>query len=88
MSVGKTSPKRMVYQLAKETFYTEGLRKRMLLPSMDLYFEHLKRRETSKGEIDPDFYAINTVLERNWTKENQEQRHVLTRLVIPSQNIQ
>ncbi|KAJ4430781.1 hypothetical protein ANN_19372 [Periplaneta americana] len=49
---------------------------------LEPYSEHLKRREAKRREIGPDFYATNSMLERNWTKENREQRHVLTRLAI------
>ena len=49
-----------------------------LLPATKPYMELLHWSKLKK-EIDFDFYAMGAMLERNWMKANQDQRHVVTR---------
>lgn len=78
--MGKYAPSRLAYELAKETFYIEDLR--LNLPSTGASNKLLERRKAKRAEIDIDFYGTTAMTDRNWTKENQEQRHTITRLAV------
>lgn len=80
LRVGKYAPSRLAYELAKETFYIEDLR--LNLPSTGASNKLLERRKAKRAEIDIDFYGTTAMTDRNWTKENQEQRHTITRLAV------
>lgn len=80
--MGKTAPSRLVYELTKETFYIQDLRLSLHLPTTRPYDEVLRRRESKRMDIDLDFYSTGAMMERNWTKENQPQRHTITRYAI------
>jgi hypothetical protein len=80
LGVSKYTRSRLLYELAKETFLVEGLRINLLLPSPESATKLLEERKKKREEIWQDFYATDTMLNRNWTKANQELRHVVTRL--------
>jgi hypothetical protein len=73
---------RLVYELAKETFLVEELRINLLLPSSESATKLLEERKKKREEIWQDFYATDAMLNRNWTKANQQLRHVVTRLAV------
>ena len=77
-----TAPSRLVYELARETLFTEDLRMKLLLPATKPYMELLHRSKLKKREIDFDFYAMGAMLERNWMKANQDLGHVVTRYAV------
>ncbi|KAJ4447264.1 hypothetical protein ANN_09268 [Periplaneta americana] len=82
LGVGKQSPTRIVYVLAKESFFIEDLRLELMLPSTGPYQAHLETRRRKQEDIDPDFYCTSAMTDRKWTETCQDQRHVVTRLAI------
>ena len=80
LRVGLTAPSRLVYELAKETFYIEDLR--LTLPYTRAFDKCRAERTKKQREIDREFYATDAMIYRNWTRENQEQRHIITRTAI------
>ena len=80
LRVGLTAPSRLVYELAKETFFVEDLR--LALPCTIAFDMYIAERTKKRREIVPEFYATDAMLYRHWTKENQELRHVTTRAAI------
>ncbi|PSN45283.1 hypothetical protein C0J52_17530 [Blattella germanica] len=80
LRVGLTAPSRLVYELAKETFFVENLR--LALPCTIAFDMYIAERTKKRQEIGAEFYATDTMLYRYWTKENQELRHVTTRAAI------
>lgn len=82
LGVGKQSPTRIVYVLAKESFFIEDLRLELMLPSTGPYQAHLETRRRKQEDIDPDFYCTTAMTDRKWTETCQDQRHVVTRLAI------
>jgi hypothetical protein len=82
MGVGKTAPSRLVYQLMRETYFVEDIRLQHHLPSTGPYQELMKSRDRKREEIDPEFYNTTAMLERTWSRECQDQRHVETRLAL------
>ena len=82
LGVGKQSPSRTVYVLARESFFVEDLRFELMLPSTGPYQAHLEARHRKRNDIDPDFYGTSAMTDRKWTEACQDQRHVVTRLAI------
>lgn len=82
LGVAKTAPSRLVYELARESFYIEDLRIKLLLPSTDQANKLIEIRKKKREEITEDFYTTDAMVDRRWTKENQDLRNVLTRLAI------
>lgn len=82
LRVGTNTPSRLVYELARETYYIEDLRLSLLLPSTRQYIKHIEKRNVKKMDIAPEFYSVEAMIDRNWSKENQDQRHVITRYSI------
>ena len=80
LRMGKYAPSRLAYEMAKETFYIEDLR--LNLPSTGASNKLRERRKAKRVEIDIIFYGTTAMTDRNWTKENQEQRHTITRLAV------
>ncbi|KAJ4433877.1 hypothetical protein ANN_16190, partial [Periplaneta americana] len=76
LGVGKQSPTRIVYVLAKESFFIEDLRLELMLPSTGPYQAHLETRRRKQEDIDPDFYCTSAMTDRKWTETCQDQRHV------------
>lgn len=82
MGVSKYTRSRFVYLLARETFLTEDLRTNMMLPKTNAS-ERLLSTLREKREATPiEFYATGAMIDREWTKENFELRHVITRLAV------
>ena len=82
LGVGKYAPSRLVYELARESFFIEDIRNTMLLPTTGPYQELLEERSKKRNEIDLEFYGTSAMLNRTWTQAYQEQRHIVTRLAI------
>jgi hypothetical protein len=76
MGVGKTAPSRLVYQLMRETYFVEDIRLQHHLQEL------MKSRDRKREEIDPEFYNTTAMLERTWSRECQDQRHVETHLAV------
>ena len=82
IGVSKNTRSRLVYLLARETFLIEDLRMTMTLPRTNAS-EQLLTILREKREATPvEFYGTGAMIDREWTKENFELRHVLTRLAV------
>lgn len=79
---GKTAPSRLIYELMRETYFIEDIRITYLLPSTEPYQKAVKVREQKRKEINEEFYTSSAMTDRNWTRECQTLRHVVTRLAI------
>lgn len=82
MGVSKTSPSRLVYVLMKESLFIDDIRAKYLLPSTGPSQKLQELREMKRKEIEEDFYNSSAICDRSWTKECQDQRHVITRLAV------
>ena len=82
IGAGKQAPNRMVYMLARETFFLEDLRLKMLLPATEPYKEVIARRKQKEREIDSTFFATDAMVNREWTNSNQTQRYSIIGLSI------
>ncbi|KAJ4443574.1 hypothetical protein ANN_05248 [Periplaneta americana] len=66
----------------KGDFLTEDLRTNMMLPKTNAS-ERLLSTVREKREATPiEFYATGAMIDREWTKENFELRHVITRMAV------
>ena len=82
IGVSKNTRSRLVYLLARETFLIEDLRTNMILPRANAS-EQLLTILSEKREATPEeFYGTGAMIDRQWTKENCELRHVITRLAV------
>lgn len=82
LCVSRNTLSRLVYAIAKETFFLEDLRYDLQLPSTTAWNSVIQRRREKMAEIEEDFYASDAFLNRDWTGTNYELRHVVTRLSI------
>ena len=82
IGVSKTTRSRLVYILARETFFIEDLRTQMPLPNTSAAEKLLATLVKKREEIEPEFYGTGAMIDRTWTKENFEMRHVLTRMAV------
>jgi hypothetical protein len=72
----------MVYALARETVLLDDLMLKHLLPRTSEVKAVLRSRKRKQDEIWQDFYATEAMTTDSWKKENQEIRHLLTRLAV------
>ena len=82
LCLSKTTPFRLVYVLARQSFYIEDLRHQLLLPSTEAYNLLIREREEKAREIWPDFYATDAMLYRDWTRAGYDLRHIVTRMAV------
>ena len=82
LGVSKTTQSRLAYLLTRETFLIDDLRTSILLPSTSASQKMLALLNRKREEIHPDFYSTGAMVDRAWTKENFEMRHVITRLAV------
>jgi hypothetical protein len=82
MGLSKYTPFRLVYALARETFLLDDLMLKHLLPRTSEVKAVLRSRQRKQEEIWQDFYATETITTDSWKQENQEIRHLVTRLAV------
>ena len=75
LGVSKYTPNRMAYALARETFFLEDLRLKILLTATEPYKKVIEKKKQREKEIDEEFYASDAMVNREWTGSNQPQRH-------------
>jgi hypothetical protein len=80
--LSKYTPSRLVYVLARETFLLDDLMLQHLLPRTSEVKAVLRSRKRKQEEIWQDFYATEPMTTDSWKKENQEKRHLVTRLAV------
>jgi hypothetical protein len=72
-----------IYELIKETFLTQDLRLKLLLPpSTRISTQLLKIRRQKRDEIWPGFYYTDAKTNRKLAKTSQELQHEITRLEV------
>ena len=74
--------KRLMYLLARETFLIEDLRTNMILPRTNASEQLLTTLSEKREAIPEEFYGTGAMIDRQWTKESYELRHVITRLAV------
>ena len=72
----------MVYLLARETFLIEDLRTSMILPRTNASEQLLTTLRERREATPEEFYGTGAMIDRQWTRENCELRHVITRLAV------
>lgn len=82
LGVSKYTPSRYVYLLTREPFLIEDLRYNLLLPSTTAYNKLLAERQQKREEVEELFYCTSAMIDRSWTKPNQEMRSVVNRLAV------
>jgi len=82
MGVGMNAPSRMAYLLMGELFFIEEIRLSGMLPTTKPYQDLLKNWIRKREEVDIEFYGTSAMIDKNWKKANQGQRHVVTRFAV------
>lgn len=82
LCVSKFTPSRLVYILAREQFFIEELRLKMLLPTTSSYREMVSELMTKREDIWGEFFTTDAMIAREWTRGNYDLRHVVTRLAV------
>ena len=82
LGVATTTPSRLVYELSREPFFVEELRTKLFLPTTPAEQKHLESRRKKREEIWLDFYSTEAMIDRGWERENQDLRHLFTRLSV------
>ena len=82
IGISKYAPNRMVYAIARETYFLEDVRNKILLPSTEAYREAIARRKQKEKEINPNFFGTDAMVNRQWMENNQPQRHAIVGLAI------
>lgn len=82
IGVSKNTRSRLVYLLARETFLIEDLRTNMILPRTNASEQLLTTLREKREATPEEFYGTGAMIDRQWTKENCELRHVITRLAV------
>jgi hypothetical protein len=72
---------RLVYELAKETFFVEDLKTLLMLPMTTAYKDAL-RELNDKKDIWEDFYMTEAMTKRKCTGTNYQLRHVVNRIAV------
>ena len=73
---------RVVYELAKETFFVEDLKTFLVLPTTTAYKDALRELNDEKKDIWEDFYMTETMNNCEWTETNYRLRHVINRIAV------
>ena len=71
-----------MYMLARETYFLEDIRLRMLLPATETYSQVMAQRKKKEREIDNSFFATDAMVNREWTGSNQSQRYAIIGLAV------
>jgi len=82
LAAGKYAPNRMMYMLARETYFLEDLRFRLLLPPTEAYRKAISQRRQKEREIESSFFATDAMVNRDWTGSNQSQRYAIIGLTV------
>ena len=72
------------YVLARENFLIEDLRTQMLLQHTPAYEELLREQQGKRDSIEERMFIADTMVNREWTQEEYDVRHVMTRFAIHS----
>jgi hypothetical protein len=70
LGVSQHSRSRLVYKLAKETFFVEDLKTSLMLPTTA--YKDTLRELNNKKDIWEDFYTTETMTNRKWTETNYQ----------------
>ena len=81
---GGLSPSRYAYLLTREPFLIKDLRYALLLPTTDAYDRLLVERQQEREEVDEDFYGTSAMIDRSWSKPNQQMISAVNRLAVHS----
>ena len=84
LGVSKFALSRYVYVLARETFLNEDLRTQMLLQHTAAYEELLRELQGKRDSLEESFLITDAMVNREWTQEKYELRHIITRFAINS----
>ena len=82
LGVAKSTPSRLVYEMAREPFLIEELKFRYDLPYTSAAEKHLTNRKEKRADIWEDFYTTEAMTSGNWTAANYELRHLATRFAV------
>ena len=67
LRVSQHTRSRLVYELAKETFFVEDLKTSLMLPITTAYKDALRELNDKKMDIWEDFYTTEAMTNRKWT---------------------
>ena len=82
LSISTYTPSRYAYLLTREPFLVEDLRYALLLPTTNAYNRLLMERHQKREEVDEDFYGTSAMIDRSWSKPNQQMRSAVYRLAV------
>jgi len=82
LMVSQHTRSRLVYELAKETFFVEDLKTSLMLPTTTAYKDALRELNDKKMDIWEDFYTTEAMTNRKWTETNYQLRHVTNRIAV------
>ena len=82
LSVSKFTKSRLVYALANCNFFVTDIKYKFKLPNSPAYEKYLSSRLLKARQIDPLFPTCSTMMNRNWIKAVQKDRHIFTRFAV------
>jgi hypothetical protein len=82
LAVSQHTRSRLVYELAKETFFVEDLKTFLMLPTMMAYKDALRELNDKKKDLWEDFYMTEVMTNWKWTETNYQLRHVINRIAV------
>ena len=71
----------------EETFLIEDLRTQMLLQGTPAYEELLRELQGERDSIKESFYITDAMVNREWTQEEYELRHIMTPSYLRKENL-
>ena len=72
LGVSQYTQSRLVYELAKETFFAEDLKTSLMLPTTTAYKDALLELNDKKMDIWEDFYTTEAMTNQKWTETNYQ----------------
>jgi hypothetical protein len=82
LGVSQHTRLRLVYELAKETFFIEDLKTSLMMPTTTAYKDAPRELNKKKKGIWEDFYTTEAMTYRKWTETNYQLRHVINRTAV------
>jgi hypothetical protein len=81
LGVSQHTRSRLVYELAKDTFFVEDLKTSLMLLTTTAYKDAL-RELNNKKDIWEEFYTTEAMINRKWTETDYQLRHVINRIAV------
>jgi hypothetical protein len=78
MDLSKHAPSCLIYILARETYATNDIRQKWLLPNTAAYVDLLQELNAKREEMWSEFYGTDAMGNTDWIRTNYTLRHLMT----------